>query len=117
MTINFGPAAGSGLDGRGRSGSGFFVRPLSHQRDDDRIADTGVLQLLQRCGVNREHAAIHLDQRQQDVIAQAGFRQLDEVADGEGVGAAALARAQEAAVQDEQDSDAWREPPRIRLHL
>ena len=87
------PAARRGAGGSSRAGAGTArvgrgVAAAADQRDDDPFADAGVLQLLQRRGVDGEDAAIHLDEREQHLIAQAGLGQLDDVPDGHGLGAA-----------------------------
>src|SRR5687767_15895899 len=66
---------------RRRDRLGARLAAAADQRDDHLIADARLFQLLQRRGVDVEHAAIDLDERQQDGIREARLRQLDEVAE------------------------------------
>lgn len=74
------------LDGRFRGNLRRLRPSAADEGDDDRVAHAGVLQLLQRRGIQRIHASIDLDERHEHLIAQARLRQFDHVTDGDGIG-------------------------------
>ena len=59
------------LHDRRRQRSDGPLAAAANQRDDDAVADTGLLQALQRCGVDRVDAPVHLDQREQHLVGRA----------------------------------------------
>ena len=69
-----------------RLGLGRAHPPAADERHDDFLAYPGCLQAGQRRSVDVEDAAIHFDQREQHVVSEAGFGEIDDVLESDGAG-------------------------------